>query len=72
VDNPDKHDLCSIRQLTINTLFYYFPYSFFDFHNNQSDLEHRDHINKIESLLYKSADIHGMKPFGLILAPQPI
>jgi hypothetical protein len=33
---------------------------------------HRDHIYKIESLLYITANIHGMEPFGLILAPQPI
>jgi hypothetical protein len=31
---------------------------------------HRDHLYKIESLpvLYKTADIHGIGPFGLILA----
>jgi hypothetical protein len=28
-------------------------------------------MDKIESLLYRRADIHGMGPFGRILAPQP-
>jgi hypothetical protein len=37
----------------------------------QMGFTHRDHIDKIESLLYRTADIHGMEPFGLILAPQP-
>jgi hypothetical protein len=33
---------------------------------------HRDHIYNIESLLYITAYIQGMGPFGMILAPQPI
>jgi hypothetical protein len=32
---------------------------------------HRDHKYIKESLLYMTADIHGMGLFGLILAPQP-
>jgi hypothetical protein len=32
---------------------------------------HKDHIYKIESLVYRTADIQGMGTFGLILVPQP-
>jgi hypothetical protein len=31
----------------------------------------RDHKYNMESLIYMTADIHGMGPFGLILAAQP-
>jgi hypothetical protein len=32
---------------------------------------HRDHTYNIESLLYITANIHGMGPFNLIQAPIP-